>query len=80
MCKMTKRISYQQMIIGLDALFFSKPLQSTEQAIERVDTIEAYLESCGYTWDDILDYILAEELPYEQAQEVATRTGRSNLS
>ena len=68
------------MIIGLDNLFFSRPLQSTEQAIERVDTIEAYLESCGFCWNDILDHILAEELPYEQAQEISARVGHSGLS
>jgi hypothetical protein len=75
-----KRIPYDQMITGLDALFFSKPLQSIAEAIERVEIIEAYLDSCGYTWDDILDHMLAEELPYDQAQSLSTRIGHSGLS
>lgn len=75
-----KRISYEQMIIGLDNLFFSNPVQSVKQATERIETIEAYLDSCGYTWDDILNHILAEELPYAEAQELATQLGHSGLS
>lgn len=76
-----KKIPFDQMIIGLDDLFFrGKPLQSIQDGIDRVDTIEAYLEATGYTWDDILDHMLAEELPYEQAKEVSTRLGRPCLS
>ena len=31
-----------------------------KQAEEQADTIEAYLEACGYNWDDILYHILHE--------------------
>jgi hypothetical protein len=76
-----KKIPFDQMIIGLDDLFFrGKPLQTIQDGIERVDTIEAYLEATGYTWDDILDHMLAEELPYDQAQAVSTRIGHTALS
>lgn len=68
------------MIIGLDELFFSKPIRNIEEGIQRVDLIEAYLEATGYTWDNILDHILAEELPYETAQKISARAGRSGLS
>lgn len=76
-----KKIPFDQFIIGLDNLFFSgKPLQSIQDGIERVDTIEAYLDACGYTWDDVLDHMLAEELPYEEVQRVSTRMNRPGLS
>ena len=51
-----KRLSYNQMVLGLDQLFFSDKLENMEQAEERADTIEAYLESCGWTWDELLNY------------------------
>lgn len=76
-----KKIPINQMLIGLDDLFFrGKPLQSIQDGMEQVDTIEAYLEATGYTWDDILDHMLAEELPYDQAQRVSTKLGRAGLS
>ena len=75
-----KKISFEQMIIGLDDLFFGKTLQSVQEATDRADLIEAYLEVTGYSWNDIIDHLLAEELPYDQAQEISTRLGRSGLS
>lgn len=57
----SKRIPYSQMTIGLDQLLFGGKLENQQQAQERADTIEAYLEACGWTWDDILDEMVNEE-------------------
>lgn len=56
-----KRLSYEQMIIGLDQLFFEGKLSSQIEAEERVDTIEAYIEACGWNWDSILEHTSHEE-------------------
>lgn len=56
-----KKIPFNQMIIGLDDLFFrGKPLQCIQDGMERVDTIEAYLEGCGWSWDDIISRMADE--------------------
>lgn len=52
----SKRIPYEQFVIGLDNLFFGRKLENMEQATEQADTIEAYMEACGWTWDDLLNY------------------------
>jgi hypothetical protein len=43
------------MSIGLDRLLFGGKLENQEQAEERVETIEAYLEATGWSWDEILE-------------------------
>ena len=48
------KLPYEQMVIGLDKLFFQGDLSNLQQATDRIDTIDAYLEACGWTWDDIL--------------------------
>jgi len=53
-------ITYDQMVIELDKLFFSGKINSYEQAEERAETIEGYLEAVGWTWDDIIKR-MAEE-------------------
>ncbi len=55
------KIPYSQMIMGLDALFFGGELKNDQDALERADTIDAYLEGCGYTWDDVLEGMCHEE-------------------
>jgi hypothetical protein len=56
------KLSYQQMVVGLDKLFFCANLnESQSETIERANTIEAYIESCGYTWKDITDYMANED-------------------
>jgi hypothetical protein len=57
----SKRISYQELVIGLDKLFFGGQISNQEQAEERADTIDAYLEACGWTWDLILQEMCREE-------------------
>lgn len=56
-----KRIPYQQMVIGLDKLFFGGTITNGDQAEERADTIEAYLEGCGWDWDSVLEEMCREE-------------------
>jgi hypothetical protein len=46
-------------VIELDKLFFSR-IDSDQQAEERVDTIEAFLEACGWTWDEVLEEMANE--------------------
>jgi hypothetical protein len=48
------RIPYSQLVIELDKLMFGGKIENEQQALERADTIEVYLEATGWTWDDIL--------------------------
>lgn len=61
----SKKIPYEQLVIGLDKLFFGRKLENMEQATEQADTIEAYMEACGWSWDDLLNY---EETPKLQTK------------
>ncbi len=56
---MRNRLPYSQLVIELDKLFFSR-IDSDQQAEERVDTIEAFLEACGWTWDEVLEEMANE--------------------
>jgi hypothetical protein len=56
-----KRIPYSQLVIGLDKLFFGDHIDTQEQAEQRADTIDAYLEACGWNWDSILEEMCREE-------------------
>jgi hypothetical protein len=56
----SKKIPFSQMILGLDKLFFGNGPETDEQLLGRAGTIEAYIEGCGYTWDEVLDGICAE--------------------
>lgn len=62
----SKKIPYEQLVIGLDKLFFGRKLENMEQATEQADTIEAYMEACGWTWDDLLNY--------EEVSKVSAKT------
>jgi hypothetical protein len=53
-----KKITYSQLVIELDKLFFSGKISSLDQAEDRYDTIEAYLEAVGWTWDDIMNELI----------------------
>jgi hypothetical protein len=48
------RIPYSQLVIELDKLMFGGKIENEQQALERADTIEVYLEATGWTWDMIL--------------------------
>jgi hypothetical protein len=54
------RIPYNQMVIGLDRLMFHLPIENQQQALERAATIDAYLEACGWNWDDLLNGVFSE--------------------
>lgn len=47
--------------MGLDQLFMGGKISNQEEAEQRADTIDAYLEGCGYTWDDVLEGMTNEE-------------------
>lgn len=55
-----KRIPYAQMILGLDQLFMGGQIKNQEEAEKRADTIDAYLEACGWTWDSLLEHMSNE--------------------
>lgn len=55
-----KKISYEQMIMGLDQLFMGGKISNQEEAERRADTIDAYLEGCGWDWDSILEAMSSE--------------------
>lgn len=50
------RSSYQDLLLGLDQLFFT-PLVQHETAEDRAQTIEAFLAAKSWTWDEILEEI-----------------------
>jgi hypothetical protein len=54
-----KQLPYNQMVIGLDKLFFT--LSDSTQ--DQLETIEAYLEGCGWSWDLILEEMCREQAP-----------------
>lgn len=62
-----KLVSYQQLSVELDKMIFGGALKNSEQAEERADTIEAYLEATGWSWDEIL-----EEMYREAPSQVST--------
>jgi len=57
-----KRIPWSQLTLELDKLFLGGHIANQEQAEERAETIEAYLEACGWTWDLVLEEICNEEV------------------
>ena len=57
------KLPYEQMVIGLDRLFFQGDLGSLQQANDRMETIDAYLEACGWTWDMVLEQLANEKTP-----------------
>jgi len=63
-----KRIPFCQLIIELDRLFFGGQITNMEQAEERYETIEAFLEGCGWDWDSIIDEMCHEEAPHIQTK------------
>lgn len=64
-----KRLPYNQMVVGLDKLFFGYISKDDDQDQERLDTIEAYLEACGWSWDDIIKEMLHEEVGNQATTE-----------
>lgn len=64
----SKKITYEQLVIGLDKLFFGRKLENQEQAEEQADTIDAYLEACGWTWDLVLEEMCREQTPQLQSK------------
>lgn len=61
MAAFRKRIPYSQLVIGLDQLFFGGKIENQDQAQDRAETIEAYLEACGWNWDMVLEEMCREE-------------------
>jgi hypothetical protein len=53
-----KKIPFDQMIIGLDNLFFKDHYDVVKDA----DLIDAYIEGCGWDWGSILEYLSKEHL------------------
>lgn len=62
-----KRIPWAQFVLGLDRLMLGGQIATQAEAEERYDTIEAYLEACGWTWD-----LIIEEMCREQAPDIQT--------
>ena len=50
------RSNYQDVLLGLDQLFFT-PLLQGETAKDRAQTIEAFLANKEWTWDNLLERI-----------------------
>jgi len=57
-----KRIPWSQLTLELDRLFFGGHIANQEEALQRADTIDAYLEACGWTWDLVLEEMSREEI------------------
>jgi hypothetical protein len=62
-----KRIPWSQLTLELDRLFFGGHIANMTEAEQRADTIEAYLEACGWTWDLVL-----EEMSREETSDIQT--------
>lgn len=56
-----KRIPWSQLTLELDRLFFGGHIANMGEAEERAETIEAYLEACGWNWDLVLEEMCREE-------------------
>lgn len=56
-----KRIPWSQLIIELDRLFLGGHIATQEEAEERYETIEAFLEAVGWTWDMVLEEMCRED-------------------
>lgn len=54
------RADYPSIVAGLDQLFFS-PLIEDETLQQRVDCIEVFLKSNGWTWDEYLEELSKEK-------------------
>lgn len=50
------KLPYQQVSDQIDRLFFS-PLYPNETTELRSLTIEAYIESAGWTWDEVIEQL-----------------------
>lgn len=57
-----KKIPYAQVTIELDKLIFTN-IYSHDEAEDRIDLIDAYLEATGWTWDEILEEMFRVETP-----------------
>ena len=63
-----KKVPYCQMTIKLDQLMFGSTLPEVQVVKDRADVIEAYLASCGWTWDEVLEEICNESKPPLQSR------------
>ena len=54
------KTSYKEASSNLDKLFFL-PLSINETIDQRKIAIDAYLESVGWSWDDVLNQILKSD-------------------
>lgn len=63
-----KKVPYHQMTIELDKLMFGASLPDVENIKDRAEVIEAYLASCGWAWDEVLEEICNESKPKIQSE------------
>lgn len=54
------RISFDQMLKGLDQLFFNGKINNSQQAQLYADAIDSYLEQSGWDLDAVLDFMVHE--------------------
>lgn len=59
------RADYPSIVSGLDQLYFS-PLLEDETLQERANTIEVFLVSNGWTWDEYLEELSNEKPTWTQ--------------
>jgi hypothetical protein len=57
------RASYETITSGLDQLFFS-PLVENESPLDRAGTIDTYLVSNGWTWDEYINELSNEQMTW----------------
>jgi len=55
-----KRLPYQQMILGLDRLLLNSRITDWQSTAQHADAIDEYIEQCGWSWKDIIDYMIKE--------------------
>lgn len=57
----SKKITYSELSIELDKFFFL-PFGKDESPEMRAEALDAYLKSVGWTWSEILNHLLHEDL------------------
>lgn len=57
------KASWETINSGLDQLFFT-PLVKDEDALDRAQTIDTYLVSNGWTWDEYINELSNEQMTW----------------
>lgn len=63
------KLSWEAINSGLDQLFFT-PLVVDEDALDRAKTIDTYLTTNGWTWDEYINELSNEQMTWTTGHEL----------